>query len=313
MRRFRIRRRRVFALALAPVIALTITTPTASSQETSEATIYGQDLVTFGNYIKLRGQFPGASGATLAVEYRAPGTDAFRGVTQALTDSDGRWSRRVKPTGSGVWRGRLIETQPQEGVMFSGEAPSVDTTTDGKTVRVRSVTNLRVTDRHTLIGEGVRIKGRVKPDGRRRVRVIAGGKTMRTRANRRGRFHVNWNPRSLGSHRIRAIAASNRSATWSKDRAGRVTVYRYAYASWYGPGFYGNRTACGQTLTSSTVGVAHKSLPCGTKVTFRHSGNTVTAPVIDRGPYIAGREYDLTSALRSKLGFGSTGYLMSTR
>jgi len=311
MRRFRIRRRRAFTFVLAPVIALTFSNTTANAQATSEASIAGQDTVTFGNYIKLHGQFPGAPGATVAVEYRAAGRDAFRRVTEARTDSEGQWSKRVKPTGSGVWRGRLIAAD--DGALFSDRDPTVDTATDGEPVRVRSVTNLRVTDRHTLIGDGVRIKGRVKPGGRRRVRVIAGGKTMRTRANRRGRFHVNWNPPSLGSHRVRAIAVSNRDATWSKDRAGKVTVYRYAYASWYGPGFYGNRTACGQTMTSTIVGVAHKSLPCGTRVTFRYNGNTVTAPVIDRGPYIAGREYDLSYALRNKLGFGSTGYVMSTK
>ena len=46
--------------------------------------------------------------------------------------------------------------------------------------------------------------------------------------------------------------------------------------SWYGPGLIGNGTACGQTLTRSLVGVAHRSLPCGTKITFRYEGKTVT-------------------------------------
>jgi rare lipoprotein A (peptidoglycan hydrolase) len=73
-------------------------------------------------------------------------------------------------------------------------------------------------------------------------------------------------------------------------------------ASWYGPGFYGNETACDQVLTKTTVGVAHRSLPCGTKVTFFAHGNWVTAPVIDRGPYVKGRTWDLTSALAQQLG-----------
>jgi peptidoglycan hydrolase-like protein with peptidoglycan-binding domain len=77
-------------------------------------------------------------------------------------------------------------------------------------------------------------------------------------------------------------------------------------ASWYGPGFYGNETACGEVLTKETVGVAHKSLPCGTKVTFFAHGNWVTAPVIDRGPYIQGRSWDLTSALAQQLGVLAT-------
>lgn len=65
--------------------------------------------------------------------------------------------------------------------------------------------------------------------------------------------------------------------------------------SWYGPGFYGNRTACGVVvLEKHTIGVAHRSLPCGTRVTFRHDGKTVVTRVIDRGPYVAGRIFDLT-------------------
>lgn len=69
-------------------------------------------------------------------------------------------------------------------------------------------------------------------------------------------------------------------------------------ASWYGPGFYGNRTACGQIYTPEIVGVAHRTLPCGTLVTIEYRGRTLTAPVIDRGPYIAGRTLDLSNATR---------------
>jgi rare lipoprotein A (peptidoglycan hydrolase) len=55
--------------------------------------------------------------------------------------------------------------------------------------------------------------------------------------------------------------------------------------TWYGPGFYGGRTACGQRYTRYIVGVASRTLPCGTLVQFRWRGITVVAPVIDRGPY----------------------------
>jgi rare lipoprotein A len=77
--------------------------------------------------------------------------------------------------------------------------------------------------------------------------------------------------------------------------------------SWYGPGFYGRRTACGQELTTTLVGVAHKTLPCGTLVTFRNGGRTVTMPVVDRGPYVAGRQWDLTGGACKKLAHCYTG------
>ena len=73
-------------------------------------------------------------------------------------------------------------------------------------------------------------------------------------------------------------------------------------ASWYGPGFYGNRTACGQTYTPEIVGVAHRTLPCGTLVVLEYRGRTLTVPVIDRGPYIAGRALDLSSATHIAIG-----------
>ena len=73
-------------------------------------------------------------------------------------------------------------------------------------------------------------------------------------------------------------------------------------ASWYGPGFYGNRTACGQTYTPEIVGVAHRTLPCGTLVVLEYRGRTMTVPVIDRGPYIAGRTLDLSTATHIAIG-----------
>jgi len=73
-------------------------------------------------------------------------------------------------------------------------------------------------------------------------------------------------------------------------------------ASWYGPGFYGNRTACGQTYSPVIVGVAHRTLPCGTLVTLSYGGRSLTLPVIDRGPFVPGRTLDLSNATRLALG-----------
>ena len=85
--------------------------------------------------------------------------------------------------------------------------------------------------------------------------------------------------------------------------AGPLSGGAWVYASWYGPGFYGNRTACGLTFTPSSWGVAHRTLRCGTMVQITYRGHTVSAPVIDRGPYVAGREIDLAAAVANALGF----------
>ena len=84
-------------------------------------------------------------------------------------------------------------------------------------------------------------------------------------------------------------------------------AWRYGHASWYGPGLWGNNTACGQVLRPQTLGVAHKTLPCGTAVKFVYRGRAVVTQVIDRGPYIDGRVWDLTKAVSDTLGFEGVG------
>jgi rare lipoprotein A len=96
----------------------------------------------------------------------------------------------------------------------------------------------------------------------------------------------------------------------SSPAAGQDLVFspfKSAGASWYGPGLYGNKTACGQTLRATTIGVAHRNLPCGTMVKFVYHGHAVLAPVIDRGPYVKGRAWDLTAAASEALGFEGVG------
>jgi len=89
-----------------------------------------------------------------------------------------------------------------------------------------------------------------------------------------------------------------------------LNVWRFdRNISWYGPGFYGRRTACGYALTTTLVGVAHRSLACGTRILFRNpaNGRVVAATVVDRGPYVDGRTWDMTPGLCKALGHCYTG------
>ena len=80
-----------------------------------------------------------------------------------------------------------------------------------------------------------------------------------------------------------------------------------ALATWFGPGFYGQRTACGQVLTPAVVGLANRKLPCGTLVTVTYRGHRLTMPVIDRGPYGGnGAQWDLTAGAARALGMTDT-------
>jgi peptidoglycan lytic transglycosylase len=82
---------------------------------------------------------------------------------------------------------------------------------------------------------------------------------------------------------------------------------RWAGATWYGPGLYGRHTACGQLLSAHTLGVAHRSLPCGTTVKFLYRGRSIVTRVIDRGPYTQGNAWDLTLAAAQALNFDEVG------
>jgi rare lipoprotein A (peptidoglycan hydrolase) len=84
------------------------------------------------------------------------------------------------------------------------------------------------------------------------------------------------------------------------------TRMRPRVATYYGPGLYGRTTACGQRLTRRLVGVAHRRLRCGTRVTIFHGGRFATVRVVDRGPFTAGITFDLTEAAARRLGFRST-------
>jgi rare lipoprotein A len=130
-------------------------------------------------------------------------------------------------------------------------------------------------------------------------------------AERDGSFAARWRPRAPGRFVLRAVVDDASSAgtggTDTRTSATRpLTVYRLAMATWYGPGFYGNRTACGVRLTRETLGVAHRTLRCGTQVELAYRGRTITVPVIDRGPYVRGVNWDLTSATAQQLGFSTT-------
>jgi rare lipoprotein A len=97
--------------------------------------------------------------------------------------------------------------------------------------------------------------------------------------------------------------------TTTTDQSAQTAEYQPVKATWYGPGFYGRRTACGSKLTHRTLGVAHKRLPCGTNVALRYRGRVVVVPVIDRGPYSRGVDYDLTYATARRLGMRQTSHL----
>jgi len=182
--------------------------------------------------------------------------------------------------------------------------------------RVASHVSLHLTRHAVLSGKSVVAHGRVQPGGRHRIKVVFRGPdrgVLEATTGRRGTFTVRFSPQRSGNYSVRAFGVHGARTRGSASVARGVTAYRHAHASYYGPGLYGNGVACGGTLMPATMGVAHKTLPCGTKVKLRYRGRTVTVPVIDRGPYVPGRDYDLTEAVKERLGFPGIGTVLANR
>ena len=111
-------------------------------------------------------------------------------------------------------------------------------------------------------------------------------------------------PASAAASTGGAAAPSGKAAS---KPATKAKVRTSALATWFGPGFYGKQTACGQTLTPAVVGVANRTLPCGTLVKVVYGSHTVTLPVLDRGPYGSiGADWDLTAAAAEALDITET-------
>ncbi|MEA2393009.1 MAG: rare lipoprotein [Solirubrobacteraceae bacterium] len=122
-----------------------------------------------------------------------------------------------------------------------------------------------------------------------------------------GSFIARWRTDEVGRFTVRAlIDGADAQAAAAVPPTTAVTVYKPARATFFGPGFYGRRTACGQVMSHALIGVAHRTLPCGTQVDVFYAGRTVTVPVVDRGPFANGASYDLTSAAAQALGMTQT-------
>lgn len=87
-----------------------------------------------------------------------------------------------------------------------------------------------------------------------------------------------------------------------------ASIYR-GEASYYGPGFYYNRTANGEIYRPGTYTAAHRSLPFGTRVRVQNlnNGKSVTVRINDRGPFVGGRIIDLSETAAEAIGMKSSG------
>jgi rare lipoprotein A len=121
-----------------------------------------------------------------------------------------------------------------------------------------------------------------------------------------GSFTATWATNHIGQFSIRVIVDSTDAQVAAASPTLAIVVYLPAVATYYGPGFFGKKMACGNVLRRQTLGVANRSLPCGTKVDLLYDGHTLTVPVVDRGPFANGAKWDLTEATSTALGMTGT-------
>jgi rare lipoprotein A len=111
---------------------------------------------------------------------------------------------------------------------------------------------------------------------------------------------------------VAAIALGQRDSGGSTTFPDAIPVpgtkggYYTARAAPYAPTPSHRRTACGQPFTKDTLGVAHPVLPCGVKLYIRFHGHEVLTQVVDRGPNVPGRDFDITKALADRIDLHGT-------
>ena len=295
--------------------AATLPAAHAEAQRSTTPTLRVADgTLTIGTPARVRGTAPNADGRTVVLEHRVR-----RGAWTRLatgTVAGGRFAFTAAIPASGALRATVL---PLAGTDLAVSASAASTTNEQGVAISRAV---RVAGKHLDVRAGRRaaVRGSVAPATagvRVAMQVRRGGRWRvvdRDRTAAGGRFRLVDRAVEASSRRVRVVAAGGGGLSAARRPVGRLRVYRTTYASWYGPGLYGQPLGCsGRALQAGQLGVAHKTLPCGTRVTFRYGGRSVTVRVIDRGPYVGGREYDLTAATAERLGFHGHGAILATR
>ncbi|HVM34284.1 MAG TPA: septal ring lytic transglycosylase RlpA family protein [Actinomycetota bacterium] len=243
------------------------------------------------------------------LENGAPGDE----VSIEKKTGPGEWklleSGRVDESMRFVFRLRRRMTTSILRVSWTDSTGEMTTHSKGIRVIVRPRLKVRTSPRHPFTGERIVVRGGLwPPRPGRRVHVqrrISGRWEVVARPRvRDGRFRTSFTAGAPRRGRVRVVFRGD-ELNAARSRTKRVKVFDPDPATWYGPGLYGNSTACGKTLTPDTIGVAHRSLPCGTMVDIFYRGRTVRVPVIDRGPYTSA-QWDLTRKTAVRLNF--SGY-----
>jgi hypothetical protein len=266
----------------------------------------------YDNYLTVHGSAPSSdAGHRVQLQLLPAGHSTWRGLATTTVRSDDHFSFRLRLARSGQLRAINAQSSPTP-IAQAASAPPQPSSPQrvGVTAALRGVsrhsrvaqTGHRITLRGDLLptqgGLTVRLLGR----SGRRWRTLA-----RTRTGRRGGFDLRYAVRNTGRRTLRVSFAGDPSNRGTWVPAGSVVGLVPRVASWYNDG---GSTGCG---FHARFGVANKTLPCGTKVTIAYHGRSVVATVDDRGPYVAGRTYDLNQNTASALGMYGVATVLASR
>lgn len=270
--------------------------------------------VRFGGAVTITGTAPAAdAGKRVLVQTAADGQPSWRPLGAATIGTAGTFRARVIPRRSGLLR--AVEQTPSVTPARAGAVSPPPSA--GSSPAPRITVGARFTPaRHpsaVMSSAPVQLHGKLLPAfPGRRVRLqrhdARGWHTVSTgRTGARGAYRLRVDPADAEGRGLRVVFGGDRRNARAIRSVGAMTVLHPALASWYDDA--GN-TACG---FHAGLGVANRTLPCGTKVMLRYGGRTVTAVVDDRGPYAGGREWDLNQNTASALGFGGVGTVWSSQ
>jgi rare lipoprotein A len=293
------------AILAIPASAVALTAGNADAQSAIQANV-SPHRAPFGHAVKVTGGALSASGGErLTLQFASAGTGAWRSVETTVATSRGsyRFVTRALRTG-------LLRVVPAATTNTAGAAiarPSAVGTSPVQSLTVGARFNVA---RRTMAVTGSRrahVSGRLLPElpGRRVVLLARSGRRWRpvaaARTNARGGFMLAVGASGAGRRALRVSFAGDRVNSPASAGAGSISAAQPDVASWYDDS---GATACG---FHATYGVANRTLPCGTQVTFTVGGRSVRATVDDRGPFVGGRNRDRNQNTAAALGFGGVG------
>lgn len=315
--KFMPRLRPVHAAAGVVMLAIPASALAFSSQaaDTSNALHFNLDRaqLRYGQRIVASGTAPTSDrGQRVTLQFAAQGATTWSQVASSTIEPSGsfRLVARLETTGSVRVVGGV-----SGGTASAGAKPAASTAippSAPQQVAVSARLNAPSASINLLSGQSFDIRGRLLPGRPGRTVVLQGGSghgwsaLTTARTSRAGRFDLHYTAGATGQQQLRVKFAGDRLNGRAVARTGQVTIYRSSVASWYSDG---GGTACG---FHAQYGVANKTLPCGTHVTFSYQGHTVTATVDDRGPFVSGRDWDLNQNTAAALGFNGVDTVWSS-